>query len=174
MKDQLENFIQENRDSFEMHEPNPALWDKIVKVPKRSSIIPQWSKYAITAMVIFALGFGFGQFSDRERGLSSFEYEPGQVKIIESEYYYQTQINEQMQELQPYFAEEPRLRFDIESDFEELDAFCKELKEDLADNINNEHVIEALIKSYKTKLDILEALHQQLIQECHEEAEVNI
>lgn len=173
MNDQLDNFIQQNRDDFEMYEPSPGLWDKIEKTPQRRSIIPQWSKYAISAMVVFALGFGLGQFSDNEK-TPEINYAPGQVKVIESEYYYQTKINEQMQELQPYFKEEPRLRTDIESDFDELDTYCRELKEDLQDNINNEFVIEALIKSYQTKLDILEALHQQLTQEYHETQEINM
>ena len=174
MNDQLDNFIQQNRDDFEMYEPTPGLWDTIGERAQRRAILPQWSKYAMAAMVVFALGFGLGQFSDTDGHLTGNNLVSSQVQIIESEYYYQTKINEQMQQLDPYFQDEPRLQTDIESDFEELDRYCKELKEDLQDNINNEYVIEALIKSYQTKLDILEALHQELTQEYDETPKVNL
>ena len=172
MRDHLDNFIQQNRNDFDKYDTPPALWKGINHTLTQRRIIPHWLKYAVAAMVIFTIGFGIGHWSNNEIPIISRSYAPDQAKIIESEYYYQTKINEQMQVLQPYFEEEPRLRFDIESDFKELDIYCNELKADLKDNINNEFVIEALIKSYKTKLDILEALHHQLKQECHETHEV--
>lgn len=174
MKDQLENFIQENRNEFDLYEPSPQLWDKVK--PKRRSIVPNWSKYVAAAVVVFALGFGSAMFTnspDRIR-LSNAVHTNEEKQIIENEYYYVNQINNKMQQLQPYFVSDPRLKSDIEVDFEELDNYYNELKGDLQDNINNEFVIEALIQSYQTKLMILESLIEQLKEDDDEDIKVNI
>lgn len=172
--DNLEKFAQENRADFDLYEPSPQLWDKVK--PKRKSLVPQWTKYAAAAVIVFALGFGSAKFSsspDRMH-LSDAIHSNEEKQIIESEYYYVNQINERMQQLQPYFVSDPRLKSDIEVDFEELDQYCQELKKDLNDNINNEFVIEALIQSYQTKLVILESLIKQLKQDDNEDIKVNI
>ena len=79
-----------------------------------------------------------------------------------------------MNELKPFFTSDPKLKQDIQIDFDELDAFTKQLKTDLNDNINNEHVIEAMIQSYEMKLSILETLLQQLKYDENEEKPIEI
>jgi hypothetical protein len=77
-------------------------------------------------------------------------------------------INERLNELKPYFAKDPQLEYDLENDLHELDEYCKNLKSDLKDNVNNEEVIEAMIHSYRMKLEILESLLQQLKRQNNE------
>lgn len=172
--DKLKQFVQDNRADFDLYEPDSHLWEKVK--PKRQSLIPQWAKYAAAALIVFALGFGSAKFSSspKRMQLSEAIQSNEEKQIIESEYYYVNQINERLQQLQPYFVNDPRLKSDLEVDFEELDQYCEELKEDLSDNINNEFVIEALIQSYQTKLLILEGLIKQLKEDENEDIKISI
>ena len=179
MKDRLEQFTQQNKEAFDMHEPDAKVWQYI----KNATIVEKkhklsWVKYA-AAVIIFVVGFSIGKEyknlisvngSNNGGNVKSLE----QTQLIESEYYYTTKINDKLLELEPYFATDPKLKHDIEIDFEQLDEFYMELKTDLNDNINNENVIEAMIQSYEMKLEILEGLLKQLKQNDHEKAEIEI
>ena len=83
-------------------------------------------------------------------------------ELKEAEYYYQSQVSMKMKELKPYFREVPGLSREVNDDLTELDSVYVSLKRDLADNVANEQVIEAMIQNYRMKLEILEDLLQQL------------
>lgn len=174
MKDKLEQFAQDHRADFEVYTPSSQVWDKVK--PKRHLRVPPMLKYGVAAVIVFAMGFGSAKYSSSpdRRHLSDAIHTNQEKQVIESEYYYVNEINERMQQLKPYFVSDPRLKSDIEVDFEELDTYCQELKDDLDDNINNEFVIEALIQSYQTKLMILESLITQLKQDTNEKVTVNL
>lgn len=174
MKDRLEEFVKENRSDFDLYEPPKKVWETINSNVKQTKIRRiGYAKYA-AAIAIFIVGFSIGTFKNKTfqsggtEKLSKTELIE-QSQIIESEYYYVSQINQKMNELKPYFTSDPKLKQDIQVDFDELDAFTKQLKTDLNDNINNEHVIEAMIQSYEMKLSILETLLQQLKNNENEE-----
>lgn len=179
MENKLENFITQNKEAFDLHEPCNEVWKQV----KRNAIKNRqakftWVKY-VAAILIFAVGFSLGNRynstikSERIAKIDNQKLKE-QTQLIESEYYYVTKINDRLNELEPFFASDPQLKHDIDIDFEELDAFYKQLKTDLNDDINNQHVIEAMIQSYKMKLDLLETLLNQLKQNCDEQNELDI
>jgi len=179
MNKHLENFVENNRNDFDFHEPDALIWKSIHKNVKKHKVKPiAFLKYA-AALLIFVLGFATGVIQNKKHenkqpyGLNRYELKE-QSQIIENEYYYKTRINESLQELEPYFINDPQLKYDIQLDFDELDAFYKKLKNDLNDDINNEHVIEAMVQSYEMKLNILKMLHQQLKQNENEDISYDI
>lgn len=165
MKDRLEKFVEDNRTAFDLHEPTPAVWKNIeANVLSKKKRTFGYMKYAAAA-AIFIIGFTVGTVKQNFTAKPNKKELLNQSQIIESEYYYMSQINQRMGQLEPYFASDPKLKQDIQIDFEELDEFYKQLKTDLDDNINNQHVIEAMIQSYEMKLSILETLLLQLKQD---------
>lgn len=163
--DGLEQFTQKNKERFDVHTPPPELWSAIQPKIKKRKQLPQWTKYAVASAIVFTLGFGLGKYDFSGApsvSIGKLAHSQQDQVIIENEYYYLTQINEKMGQLQPYFVSDPRLKEDVEVDFEDLDRYCQELKSDLKDNVNNEFVIEAMIQSYQTKLSILESLLDEL------------
>ncbi|MDA3893347.1 MAG: hypothetical protein PF517_16920 [Salinivirgaceae bacterium] len=179
MNKQLENFVQKNKEAFDIYEPSPKVWNAIHKNTVKPKIRPlTFVKYA-AAILIFAVGFALGTNyskwgSGEKLAKNSQQKFEEQAQLIESEYYYLTKINEKMVELEPFFAGDPQLEKDIQIDFKELDAFYKQLKSDLDDDINNKNVIEAMIQSYQMKLEILETLLQQLKPNDNEEIEYDV
>lgn len=179
MKDQLENFVNENKEAFDMHEPSPEVWNNVRKNAVKTKIYSlAWIKYAV-AIIIFAVGFSLGNKynnvpkTERIAKINAQKLKE-QSQLIESEYYYVTKINDKLIELEPFFASDPQLKQDIDFDFEELDTFYKQLKADLNDDINNQHVIEAMIQSYNMKLELLETLLNQLKPNNDEQQELDI
>lgn len=174
MDNHLEDFVYKNKEAFDVHEPSPNVWKTINRDIKKNKIKPlKLLKYA-AAIIIFTAGFAIGSFQNKifnSEKLAVFNKQifEEQSQIIESEYYYVSEINNKMAELKPFFASDPQLKHDIEIDFEELDIFYNQLKTDLDDNINNDQVIEAMVHSYQVKLSILETLLQQLKQYDNEE-----
>ena len=169
MSNRLEDFVKTNRTEFDIYEPSADVWETIEKnvTPKRFNPATLL-KYA-AAIAIFMAGIYSGIFLNN-KGLIAFNEKvtPEQTELIESEYYYTSEINERLNELKPYFAKDPQLEYDLETDLLELDEYYKKLKTDLSDNVNNQEVIEAMIHSYRMKLDILESLLKQLKKQENE------
>jgi hypothetical protein len=164
MKDRLEEFMSQNREAFDVHEPDPSLWLRIN--PEKDTIKLRkplaWLRYAVAAAIIFAcLSAGIFYIS----GVSS---QPEKIygelynEILETEAFYTSIVNQKYSELQAYFSSAPNLKKELDYDLNELDNIYLELKEDLKDNIGNPEVVEAMIQQYRTKVEILEDLLNQL------------
>jgi len=77
----------------------------------------------------------------------------------ETEKFYTSQIQEKMQVLE---TKRGKLDHSVFDDLNMLDEAFIELKKDLQDNADNQEVIEAMIQSYKIKLQILEDILQEI------------
>ncbi len=170
MKDRLESFISENRDSFDAYEPADHLWDNIRKrepaVHERRHSI-RLIIYRVAAVIaIFLASWILHDYIDYQRRINS-DNQSAQIyqmvpELKETENYYNNLVNEKMEELTPYFTTMPGLDHEVRSDLTELDSVYASLKKDLSDNIANDQVIEAMIQNYRMKLEILEDLLGEL------------
>lgn len=179
MTNKLEKFANDNRAEFDIYQPDPNVWNKISKNTKKpKSIKIHILRYA-AAVVIFAFGFTFGNYNKETKenksihSLNKTEH-IHEASLSESEFYYNSQINNKLKQLEPYFSSDPGLKKDLEYDFNELNQFYNDLKSNLNNDINNEEVIEAMIQSHQMKLEILESLLQQLKQESYESPKIDI
>ena len=164
MKDDLKRYVDQHRPEFEIHKPEAdALWAGI------SSSLDQHQKkggllrylepyYKIAAVLILSAGVAFSiyrtQYPVKIAGEIA-ELNAISPELGETESYYQGLINEKMEYLQ---ANSELIDPIILSDLEVLDEAFVELKEDLADNVDNEEVVNAMIRNYRIKLEILERI----------------
>ena len=179
MKDRFEDFVRNNSEEFDLHEPSAELWNKIEK-----SIQPQktirWGYYlSRAAIVVFLVGatllaqriittkihMGSQQVADVEIDIP---------ELKEAEMYYTGMINEKLEEMKPYLNEYPSLENELESDLSELDSIYISLKIDLKDNIANHEVIEAMVQNYRLRISILEDMLEFLESENKEDTTQNI
>jgi hypothetical protein len=185
MSDRLEDFVKQNREQFDLHEPDPSIWLKIdtgshadgkadgtadskaVRLERRSM---RWLRIAAAVAMIFAgstAGIYFLKGDRVDAGRSSELYQ----EIMETEEYYSRMVSERYDELQPFLVSNPAAREMLSTDMEELDQVYEELKEDLKDNASNPEVIEAMILNYRVKLEILEDLLMQLKEKENQDYE---
>lgn len=164
MKDRLEDFVRQHRDGFDVREPDPSLWLKInpENSGKRKDQRLKWLRYAAAAAVLFA-GLSAGIYFITGAGSSPDKlYGDLYREILETEAYYTGIVNQKYSELEPFMVSSPELKEELDYDLNELDQLYEELKEDLKDNVGNPEVIEAMIQKYRTKVEILEDLLNQL------------
>lgn len=165
MSDRLEDFIRQNREQFDVHEPDPSLWLKINPANKTKEKKPgpaRWLRIAATIAMIFAGSTAGIYFLSGNRAETDQFSQELIGEMAETEHYYRQVVNERMEELQPYLADDPVAGEMLKMDLEELDEAYLELKDDLKDQVSNPEVVEAMILNYTIKLEILEDLLLQI------------
>lgn len=166
--DNLEKFIIKNREEFDLYEPSSEVWDKIKKREPgiKSKVIKlRLKKYISRAAVIVLLvsiTFFVQEFRHKDNSkqyeIAQNDYEIIIPELQEVEKYYNTEVNKKLKEINKLANFNPEITRHIESDLADLDSIYADLKEDLKENIDNEEVINAMIKNYKVKLEILEEI----------------
>jgi len=160
MKDNLERYIIENRESFNDAEPNPFLWLEIEKkIPTKepAKIISFVKYFAVAASVVILLGLGVliglnVNSNDDNSLLASNEI---YREYQEAEHYFQKEVSNKMNQLQGHEMEE-----DVQDDLNQLDAVYNEMKVELMNSTqkDNSVIINAMIDNYRIKIDMLEKI----------------
>ena len=60
------------------------------------------------------------------------------------------------QEAGPLLTDNPDISMELDNSMGELDSLSVEIRKDLNDNIANEEVVEALIRNYRLRIELLE------------------
>lgn len=192
MSDKLEDYVKNNRDNFDLLEPNAALWNNIEKrLPARDkdrSLRVLWK----AAAIIIVFGFSFWaqmQIEEQPQKLTQHSFhknnnetapapevqetapvaakQPGNniiPEFAETEKYYNSKVNSSMKELKVYLVKYPEVATDMKKDLAELDSVYRTLKRDLGDNVAQEEILSAMIQNYRMKLQLLEDIKSALIQ----------
>jgi len=174
MSDRLEDFVRQNREQFDLREPDPSIWLKIN--PANTPVVKErktlrWLRVAAAVAMIFAGSTAGIYFLTGERASTDESYSELYMEIQETELYYTQMVSERYSELKPYLVNNPGAEEMLSMDMTELDEVYSELKEDLKDNASNPEVIEAMILNYRVKLEILEDLLYQLKEKENQDYE---
>ena len=167
MKDRLEKYITGNAKSFSDAEALPNLWDRIethldkeLPVSKKRSIRPMYVFISgmAASLIIGVLGvIAYQQISGSDNGVTMMS-SPTLKEYHQLEKYYIQEVNTRMDNLEALTVDRT-----IENDLLQLDAIYQELKAELmaSGNMNNHEIIEALIKNYTTKIELLEYIQKK-------------
>jgi hypothetical protein len=187
MKDRLEQFIEDNRDSFDTFSTTQEekVWGKIAegrKAIQRRKVILRYFSRAAAVFLIFSLSYFFHDFVYKNKEARNSGNKMNDIykqipELKEAEAYYTSLVSLKMEEVKPFLAKNPQIRKDISMDLSELDSVYTSLRSDLKDNIANDQIIEAMIQNYRLKLRILEELQAEIKQEKntdHAKPKINI
>jgi len=172
MSDNLERFILQNREQFDILEPSPNVWNRVVKrKPTRLLSLDRNSAVwkVAAAVIIFLSAFFLQEYLHRDAHDSALATTPVESEIIipelvEAEVYYTSEVNSKLKQVEKLLSANPELTEDIKNDFQELDSIYSGLKSDLKDGIARAEIIDAMIHNYRLKLMILEDLLEELQQ----------
>jgi hypothetical protein len=172
-KDKLEEFVKNNAEEFNSFDPPAMAWDSIEKelpvlkqTPGRKLWPYAWK--AAAAILIFASAWLLNDYTDQiktsEKNSSNIETaaSPVLTELSEAEAYYTSQISSKQAELAQYARKHPEIIEDLKREFSEMDKTKAELKKDLVESNADEKVIEAIILSYRVKLEILDQMLTEL------------
>jgi len=168
-KDKLEQFVQDHAGGFDALEPPAMAWDAIEKelpVARKSAVRRLWP-YAwkvAAAVLIFASAWMLNDFNDQRKQAGNYaatgdsSSNPALNELSDAEAFYATQISSRQAELAAYTRQHPEIIEDLKREFSEMDKKKAALKNDLAESNADEKVIEAIILSYRVKLEILDQM----------------
>lgn len=171
MKDQLEDYIRDNREAFDDAVPSLKVWAAIDKelgaqtdtVAKTGRRISLWQVAAIAASVVLLLGMGAVMGSQLSFGNSVQENLASDNEVFreveDMKSYYESEIKNKEAKLVHYNE-----RKNIAPDLAQIDQHLKELTEELKSVPagSEEQVINAMINSYQAKTAILEKVLENL------------
>ena len=177
--DKLKNFIDNNRHEFETLKAPDTLWDGIsqqleqAKPPaekkesnavKTTKVVKMYSfsrpaliRVAASVAILLTLGFGWVGFQ-----MSKMNNDVVQnSQLSETEQYYDKIFQAKLVELKKYEQDDlydPDLLIDIQ----ELEQIYNDLRNDLKEDANNEQVIEAMIRNYRIRIELLERMLEEI------------
>jgi uncharacterized membrane protein YhiD involved in acid resistance len=155
----LEEHIRKNKEDLDRYNPPSDTWRRIEKELKKDKRTNrQWISVAAMIAVIFGTAVIFFRpvyrWSDNKKNVDYATSESPQLR--ETEIYYNNLVNSLYKEATPLLTKNPEVRKELNTDLSQLDSICIDLKKDLKDNISNQEVVEALIRNYRIKIQILE------------------
>jgi hypothetical protein len=172
-EDKLEQFVKNHAEDFNNMEPPVMGWDSVEKElpfrkprPVRNLWSFAWKVAA--AILIFTSAWLLNDYIDMKK-TSDNHYSntepaasPELTELSDAEAYYSSQISSKQAELSKYARQHPDIIEDLKREFTEMDKSKAELKKDLAESNADEKVIEAIILSYRVKLEILDQMLTEL------------
>lgn len=159
VQDDWKNHVDRHRSDFDSYELEDEIWidlqARLEQAEKRatkkgSSYNWLWKTLAACVSALILAFFLYPAEDQTEELVVDAE-------LTEVENYYQDQINVKVSQISAIEKDE-----DIFKDLKVLDQAFVELKEDLKDNADNEEVINAMIATYKVKLEVLERILEEL------------
>ena len=168
-EDKLEQFVRQNAEDFNSLEPPVMAWEAIEKqfpAPKQTIARKLWPYLwkAAAAILIFASAWMLNDYTDQKQNLSGrpavaeSSPSPELSELADAEAYYTSQINSKQVELARYAKQHPEIIEDLKREFTEMDKSRAELEKDLSESNADEKVIEAIILSYRVKIEILDQM----------------
>ena len=165
--DDLEKLIRDNREAMDIHDPDPSLWNSVeTALPKgRTVAIPRlWRAAAAIIIAVAAITAIL-----RTTVLTGVKDQSALSIVRETEQYYSSLINSLYNEAEPMLTANPDIRNELEAGMNELDTISRSIREDLKDNVATGDVIEALIRNYRLRIELLE----DMLRVMNEEGEVD-
>ena len=160
MKDNLENFVQGNRQEFDDLNPNKEVWKKINQRLSKKNEWLGWSwKVAAVLFLGLSIGLLFERNLNQERSNLVAEVNQDSNELQKVENYYIRLISIKRQEITVMIDRQSFIDRGFLRDLDKLDAMYSGLKEDLETNQNNEKLINAMIRNLQLRVKIL---NQQL------------
>ena len=169
--DWLKDFVSQNRKEFDRHRPDKNLWSRIndrVENEQTTADKPgspgMWRKLAAAIIILFALYGGTSLVYDlipekNQQQTAIAPIQNGQLKeLYEVKTYYSSQINNKVNQLEEYCGQYPDICKEMSEEIKSMNAELSGLKKDLRDNADNKEVLEAMIRNYRIKLQIMENL----------------
>ena len=163
MKNELENFIKENKKSFEERGPSDQLWNRISaeldqqELPKKSFKLSPWISVAAILLVSFGIYFNYKSSPGSTKEIEIAQVSP---EFGRKEVRFTNQIEEKKDSLAVYAKANPELYEEFTTDLKKLDAEYDKLKMELQKTPNQLFIVKAMVKNREIQLQLLQ---QQLL-----------
>jgi hypothetical protein len=152
--DEFEKHIRNGREGMDIHDPDPGLWSRIEsQLPGKERRLGSYLWRAAVILLVAGAGITLIIRTINTPGRND---DPQITAVRETSAYYNSQISILYQEAGPLLTANPDISLELDKSMGELDSLSAEIIKDLNDNIANEEVVEALIRNYRLRIELLE------------------
>lgn len=148
-KDGLEEFIRDNKSSFDDLKAPPGIWGRIEKKDRPVYPLWKWVAVAASALLLISVGYIFGMKTSSASDIAGWD------EYQETEKYYETRISQKMEKIKilPVGNE-------VMSDIQLLDEVYAQLRKQLLEDphADTQLLLSAMIKHQQQKLEIIEKI----------------
>jgi len=175
-KDKFKDFIQENKDQFDLAEPSEMSWKMIEqKVYKDKPLLRSSILLRVAASLFLILGAAWmgmqiltmsenkvavEEVKEEMEEKSSLAFSGMSDELVEVEQYYVSEVQLKEQELSDFKIDD-----DLLEEIEVLKLEFDQLKEEMKNSADPMQVVEALINNYQLRLEILQNILDQMKKE---------
>lgn len=168
----LEKYIIDNRDKFDLEEPNPEHFEKFLgknekyrKSTDNFSWVYLLQVAAITILFVLSSLWIYEKFFDDAKDQPFITLSDISQEYMEAEVYYTSLINRKYNEIKSFEFEDNSLEQDILlKELSEMDSIYLSLEKELNVERGNHMVISAMIRHYQLKLHIMSQIIEHLYQ----------
>jgi hypothetical protein len=154
--DKLEEFIRNNRSQLDRYDASRETWEKIrSKTVTRKPKVYLWYLSAAMFTLIAGISLFFYLYREKKPTYSDVP-SMSQRELRETQLFYNSIYQIKYMEAKPLFTSQPDIEKELKSGSAQIDSICADLMKDLKDNVSNKEVIEALIRNYRIKVQLLE------------------
>jgi len=165
MSDRLENFIRNNRKTFDEQEPPIDLWKRIEsglaahqkRNAKKERVVKLSLLIKAAAVFIAVLTAGVILFQYNKKAAADISNINPQ--LARKQVYYTALIEEKRNELERIGKEDPELYREFSSEIKKMDESYQKLKKNLPASPNQEATVKAMINNLQIQIEVL---NQQL------------
>lgn len=175
--DRLEKYIQQNKDAFDDKTPDSRhkerFQEKVKQQAPITKVVPMWKNMVkiasvvavlVVAGTIFLVNYPFNSPKAAEQGVSLSEVSP-EYKEVET--YLQSNLDKKIKEFKSMECPNGEVeKQEVLHEVSRIDTMYQELQEDLQKNRGNERIINAMINTYQTRIEILEQVMNQVKTNC--------
>lgn len=148
-QDSLEDFIRDNRASFDDLKAPDRVWARINKQDRPVQSLWKWTAIAASALLLIAVGYIFGIRTQAQPEIAGWD------EYKEAEQYYQDRIARKMEKIKTLPVGQ-----EVLTDIQMLDEVYEQLRKQLLEdpNADAELLLSAMIRHQQQKLDIMEKI----------------
>ena len=166
--EKLREYFSENRDQIDTEVPSFGHFNRFNKrldeLHKRDVKVTHLSRYAIVASLFIAFFVGYFLVSNN-RYQDSIVLGNVSTELNETQEYFEAELSKRYKEMDGLVDKKIIVSTDeILSDIDEMDDYYKGLQTDLAQNPNDERIINAMIMYYQQKIEMLDMFLNQAVE----------
>jgi len=175
--DPLEDFIHKNKE--QLKEPllrKEQLWEtiKLDILPVKKTTVRKlyWRKWAAAAGILLVVGLGLFWMNNADTSNQLANNKP--VEVLEIDAHYQKLINVRIVQVKNSTTLSENQKKEIIDYLQNLEKESQKLETELEKNVNNVQIIQAIIKNYRERLEIMENLLDRSTEQNSNKHERNI
>lgn len=164
----LEDIIRSNRAKFNDLEPSEGHFDrfyqKLHKYNRRKRLF-SWNvilKAAAVAVLVVLSGLWVYDRIDQQQSPERLALENVSPEVREAHFYYSSLMDKKYEQIKEFDFRSEEQKELLLNELQDMDSIYVNIKEDLRTNPNDPRVVNALIRHYQMKLEVMNQILEQL------------